>query len=215
MTLQPRAYVPSSVELDLLKTLGQRVRMLTFDQVARGWYGNVARDAQQALSHLEHHGYLTRAHLPAAPELDLSAPVLAWEPGDTRPSYTELGRVIAERWNGAQLQRTAVYVASQRTANHFLGAGGAVKLPRQATHDIHVATVYLLYRKRDPIAARQWVFEEILALERPHGQKVPDAVLRERGVILRVIEFAGKYDHRRLRKFHTYCQRERLPYELW
>ena len=49
------------------------------------------------------------------------------------------------------------------------------------------------------------------------GEKLPDAVLAEfaSSAPLRVLEFDGRYDVRRLQQFHDDCQERGLPYETW
>jgi hypothetical protein len=89
-------------------------------------------------------------------------------------------------------------------------------LPREIerTHDIHLARVYLIYRRRFPELLNGWVFEEKLRLEQFHGERLPDALLRSASGE-KVIEFGGAYSKAKLAAFHHFLSPKSIPYEVW
>ena len=106
-------------------------------------------------------------------------------------------------------------MATSRGAKHFGGKGGKLRRPLQATHDLHVSTVYLWFLEQQPDLASAWASEDLIAPTR-RGQKLPDAMIQdEAGNPLRVIEFAGAYPPERIEKLHLDCEYRGLPYELW
>jgi hypothetical protein len=102
-----------------------------------------------------------------------------------------------------------------------------VQLPEQASHDLAVAAIYLQLCRTLPAMAAAWVSEDyfrLLARSQgsaagtgwPELDKQPDAVLLDgSGSIIRLIEFGGSYDARRVEKTHRSAVRARLSYSLW
>lgn len=212
-TVTPRVH-------EALVALTHKVRFLSLDQVARAWWNDTSTgrtEARRALRRIEEQGLLAHRTISAHPELLIAAPVYRWEPGDPTPDPNRAAYALRSRWT-KPIQDTLVFVASKRAAERFGGVGGRIKLPLQATHDLHVATVYLHYRCTMPAAAEQWCSEEILARRsRPRpGEKLPDAVLcNALGEPFFVVEFGGSYGADRVAKLHRYCEERGLAYELW
>lgn len=207
-------------EREILVALTHKVRFLSAEQIARTWWGttqSVRGEARKALRALVAEGLAIERTLSAHPELLLEAAIYTWTPGDPAPNPNRAAYALRSRWT-KPLQDTLVFVASRRAAERFGGVGGRIKLPLQATHDLHVATVYLHYRCTMPAAAEQWCSEEILARRsRPKpGEKLPDAVLcNALGEPFFVVEFGGSYGADRVAKLHRYCEERGLAYELW
>ncbi|MBK8183290.1 MAG: hypothetical protein IPK63_10530 [Candidatus Competibacteraceae bacterium] len=103
----------------------------------------------------------------------------------------------------------------EKAARYFGGYGGKLRRPLQATHDLHVAQIYLRFLKTDPVRAALWVSEDRFAPER-RREKLPDAVIQDAaGTIALVIEFGGAYDAKHVERVHLDCVTRSLPYELW
>lgn len=86
----------------------------------------------------------------------------------------------------------------------------------EATHDLHVAGVYLWYRSQRPIEAATWATEDARPSRKTRpGEIVPDATVRDRAGGKRLVDFAGEYRRDKLQRFHAYCSARNLPYELW
>jgi hypothetical protein len=198
---------------EILLTLTQKVRLLSLAQIARTWWPSAspaaARNRLAALPSL-----VARLKLNAHPELTLDGPLFTWRPGEPVPRFGALSYQLKKRWNQAP-EPTTVYIATEKAARYFGGFGGKLRRPLQATHDLHMAQVYLQLLARDPAKAGLWVSEERFAPER-RREKLPDAVLRDAaGHIVLVIEFGGAYDARHVERVHLDCVTRSLPYELW
>lgn len=204
----------SPAEQDVLRTIALRVRLVTAAQIDRGGFTETTPtegSRANALSRLEAAGLIERRRTEAHPLLDLRQPLLAWKVGTPGPSDSQL-RVIAERsrarWDQPH-QPVDVYRATKR-ATALLGAfvDARDSRPHEATHDLHLTEVYLVYRRRFPRLATQWHGEAEfpkLGFEIAH-LKDPDALLIDRtGVATRIVEFAGSYEADHLRAFHEHC----------
>lgn len=153
---------------------------------------------------------------PAHPEIELTAPVIDWAPGDADPDFGPYSYKLQARWN--QHPVMTVCVSATKTAmNRFGGHGGRPPREIERTHDIHMAAVYLLYRSRSPELLSEWIFEERIKQERKREkfERLPDVILRSSSGAERVVEFGGVYSKAKLMLFHGYCNEKKLPYEVW
>jgi len=154
------------------------------------------------------------ARVPVHPLLPLSEPLIVWSPGDQEPDAGRLSYRLQARWVHPPMP-TTLYLASRRAGHLFGGRGGSFEYPLQATHDLHVAALYVRLAATSPEDLPRWRGEETLRIGRKRG-KVPDAVLVDsRGKPERAIEFGGRYGPHRVRTFHRVCANQRLVYELW
>ena len=146
--------------------------------------------------------------------LTLEKPVAVWRPGNEEPKFGPVAYRLQKRWT-KPLKLTTVLLASRKAANRFGGFGGKFKHRTQLTHDVHLAEIYLGYLKADGSIAERWLGEEIAEKAKP-ADKLPDATLvNGDGTANLIVEFGGSYDRRRVEKFHRFCERKSLPYELW
>lgn len=201
----------------LLITLSFKVRFLSIDQIARTWWtptlAGVSTTRRQ-MATLMASGDLIRRQVLAHPEIPLKAPVFEWEPGRPDPAFGALAYAIQTRWTET-VQDTEVYMATPQSAHRLGGVAGEIRRVYQATHDLHMAAIYLQALAQGPARAIAWVYETRMGPPK-FREKLPDAVLRdEAGTIRRIIEFGGTYDAHRIEKLHRYCVERRLPYELW
>lgn len=208
----------STRDLDVLAVLSFHVRVLTLSQIAATWWRATSvgeKNAGRRLAQLRTTLWLQRERLWAQPFLPLHAPVHCWDLGDAEPHPGRIAWKLRMRWSGNP-RKMLVWFATRRGVRHFGGTTpGQIKNRCQLTHDLHVASVYLLYRRHWPALAAQWLGEDGLAPER-RGQKLPDAVLVDQdGRPWRAIEFGGSYSARRVAAFHADCAARNLPYELW
>lgn len=200
---------------EILFALTHHVRAMTLPQITRTWWKESKPEtARTRLSILEGEDLVQTKRLLAHPELELSAPVLTWKPGDGDPDFGAGSYQLKSRWSQHPVMTLCVS-ATATAARLFAGHGG--RLPREVerTHDIHMAAVYLLYRAHDPASLDSWTFEERLRRERGHAEMLPDVVLRPRTGQQRAIEFGGAYSKAKLLAFHAYCKERNLPYEVW
>lgn len=201
-------------DTELLRALTQRVRVFTLAQVARTWWPE-SQDGQglarRRLRALEDGGLVTLTSLIAHPEIDLAGPLSSWQPGLPEPDFGPVARELARRWTEPERQTLCV-VASEEAASVVGGSGGRTPRDSEATHDIHLAAVYLRMAEKLPTRASSWRAEASLA--KGQGVKVPDAMVRD-GKYDTAIEFGGSYSAEKLASFHRYCHRKGLGYELW
>ena len=226
MLLDSQLWERTAVQLtdrdrEILIALTHKVRLLSLEQIARTWWTDspsgiaTARKRLAVLANPASNSYvMQRMKLNAHPELALDGPIFSWQPGEATPYFGALSYRLKKRWNEAP-KPTTVYIATEKAARYFGGFGGKLRRPLQATHDLHVAQIYLHFLKTDPARAALWVSEERFAPER-RREKLPDAViLDEAGNIALVIEFGGAYDAKHVERVHLDCVTRSLPYELW
>jgi hypothetical protein len=197
----------------LLKTLALYVRALTLEQVSRTWWQDSSSDAALTrLLQLERANLVESQFVMAHAELPLNSPRCSWLPGNSQPPFGPIAYELQRRWTEA-VRRTRIFVATKRAGNQFGGFGGRLMRPLQATHDLHVAAIFLLRRKQFGENGGGWLLEDSIAHER-RRQKLPDAVVRS-GCSELVIEFGGSYRKERLIRVHEDCAKRNLSYEIW
>lgn len=197
----------------LIRSLTERFRVVTSSLVATLW-GSSESYVRRRLRQLVAADFLLVARVPAHPLLCLSEPLVVWSPGEPEPDAGKVSYRLQARWVKPPVP-TTVYLASRHAAHLFGGSGGRFDYPLQATHDLHVAALYVRLAGISPSDAARWRGEESLRTRRKRG-KVPDAVLvDEHEKPVRAIEFGGRYGPHRVRAFHRVCKNQRLAYELW
>jgi len=207
----------------LIRALLGKIRIVSFDQVARAWWPESESgrtNAKRRLHELIEEKLLVRERAFARPMLTLSEPIFLWKPGKTGPDYEKLSYQLQSRWTSqsgsTEPRAVTVYFASHRAA-HVLGghAVGRIKNPSQVTHDLHLSELYLKILREDPNLAKAWAGEEVIAPTRVH-QKLPDAILLDsKGLPRLVMEFGGAYPPDRVKAFHEDCEMRGLPYDMW
>lgn len=204
----------------IIWTLTRKLRVVTVDQAARTWWSDrqhATKAARDRLSKLRHDGLLHLVPVMAHPEIELPGPVFCWEPGDDTPDFGPISYRLRSRWNHPVAATTLV--GATRQAVREFGGFIADRLPRpsEASHDIHLAQVYLKLVGRDPALAHRWICEQQLYAEgRGRNERLPDAILRPRRGKAedgRVIEFGGAYTKKKLEEFHEGISHS--AYEIW
>lgn len=204
---------------EILRTLALKVRLLSLDQVAAGWWEPTEAgrmNARRRLAQLASEGLMTRLRVQARPLPPLLAPVLTWQPGHSTPDLGAVAWCLQSRWKDGP-RETPVYIATRRGANQYGGRGrGELRRVFQATHDLGVSAMYLKLHASNRKDADDWIGEDILSPHR-RGQKLPDAILAEspESRPRLVLEFGGAYDTARVSSFHESCVEDAVPYELW
>ena len=94
------------------------------------------------------------------------------------------------------------------------------------THDLHIGQVYIHYKEQYPQEFAEWVGEDSLSKAGDHI-KDPDAFICigakfANDSLLKIVEFGGSYDAKRIRDFHKHCTGQLnhlgqlgVPYEIW
>lgn len=201
---------------DIVRTLATKVRCLSVSLVAKVWWPDTSpHRAAKRLDALAASGWLTGAVMYARKLPSLEQPLLTWRIGEGTPDFGGVSYVLRHRFT-EPAKPTAIYVASSKAARHFGGASARLPRVSEVTHDLGLATVYLLLRDRSPAIAPMWLSEGwIIAAGVKAGDKVPDALIDTPNGPKRAIEFGGEYGKRKLLSFHRYCDASRLEYELW
>jgi 2-succinyl-5-enolpyruvyl-6-hydroxy-3-cyclohexene-1-carboxylate synthase len=208
----------TSESFSLIDVLARRVRVLTVGQIARTWFSAAADPHQAALKALRRLECAEMVWINTQmvhPELPLAEPLLDWHPdANVEPCFDRLAWLTEKRWQ-ARPERTHVVraTAKARALRGALACGRKALRASDLTHDVHVAAVFLLFAKENPQLAASWSGEdEILAWKRALTSRIPDAVIEQDGEEI-AVDFAGRYDARKLRAMHAdyRCQR----YQLW
>ena len=206
-------------DLDLIETITRRVRLLTYPQIAAIWWPTtVARQSgQRRVSELVREGWLEHRTILAHPPQTVDLPVLCWSPEmkfAMQKDITNVGHHVRSRWSRPAVP-AQVYVASNKAANLFGSTAYGFPSREHWNHDLHLAAVYVHYRRRFPDRARQWIGEHALP-KAGYRIKDPDAFLvDENRRVVRVIESAGKYCQKQLEQFVKHCYRRKVAFELW
>lgn len=204
------------IELDLIRTLTRRVRLLHLSQLAAGWWPEIRRQRglRNQLQRLEAAGLVQIHAINAHPLLVVDRPLFAWRPGHDEPQAESIAEAARKRWTLPAIP-IWVCVATPRAANLFGSTARGLPAMEHRDHDLRLASVYLHYRLQQPRLAQLWVGEHA----RPKAGyriKDPDAFLiSKQGQILRLIESAGRYGPDQVESFHEHCVEHDLPYELW
>jgi hypothetical protein len=197
----------------LVEGLLFRFRLLTPALAACLW-GTSAAYAGRRLTLLHARGWVDATRVLARPVLDLTAPVATWRPGEQAPDFGAISYRLRARWSEPPRLAT-VYLPTKKAARLFGGPGGRFDYPLQATHDLHVAALFVRLNAEDPEAASRWRGEEWIRLGRKKG-KVCDAWIvgaREKPVL--AVEFGGSYRADRVAAFHRGMDLRHLPYQIW
>jgi len=207
----------TSRDSELLDTLTRRVRVMSFDQVARQWWGGQRRALESAarrLTALDAVGLVQLLSGFAHPELPMTAPVAAWRPGEPAPDFGSVSYRLRSRWT-EPLRVTKAVIATKLAAAQFGGSGGRSPRPSELTHDIHLATVFLNLRQTRPDVAQTWQSEaDQYAAGAGRDERLPDAIVGK-GRARMAIEFGGAYSKPKVAEFHQHCEERGLGYELW
>lgn len=202
---------------DLLVALTTAVRTFSTSQVAGTWWASTSGAAvQRRLTTLAAADYVVLARQAVAPLLPLTDPTATWQPGGVAPDLRRIAARARLRWRA--VPRTILCVtATARSAEMLGGRGGRPPRPREWTHDLHVAQVYLHLRAAAPDRARTFRHEDLedhALLERA-GAKLPDAVVEDVDGPTAIELVGASYTEAKLQAFHAYCASLGLRYELW
>ena len=206
----------TQVDRELIRALACQVRVLSREQIHRGWNDEVGLSELDLRLRVLTDCGLLRSEIwrVAAPPVRRS-PVFTWEPGDANPDTWRLSTVIRHRWKSQPVVRTSVFSATTWAARLFGSRAGQISRRIEQRHDLLLGEVYTLYRQYLPELAFVWIGELSLPMAE-RRVKNPDAFLLDDGMCpRRVVESAGAYSQLQVATFHRYCELAQIPYELW
>lgn len=196
----------------LIRALAVQLRVLSFEQIRRGWFPDEPDDSiRESISALIAAGLVQENICEIDSPIPLDGPLLTWGPGEREPDVDRLARIaghLERRWN-RQFEAMVLYSITPAGANQFGSRGGKPSREEEHTHDFHLSEVYLKRLRDDSHAIpKRWIGE--MAVEKLGFQikrmKDPDAyLLDDEGKALQVIEFAGKYSVSHLQDLHRHC----------
>ena len=208
----------TAADADLLDTLTHKLRVISEGQIARSLWtesrGGMA-SVRHRLKGLESRRLVICFRAEVHPEITLDTPVISSYPGCRAPDFAAASYYrLRRRWCRPSVSTRCV-IATALAGRLYGGWGGRFPRESEETHDIHLAAVYLLLKKRDPRSADYWASEEAIRLRRgPKSEKLPDAIIDDPDA-RKIVEFGGAYSKKKLEAFHVYCSDLDLPYEVW
>jgi hypothetical protein len=146
-------------------------------------------------------------------EVEVSEALSYWEPGTPPPNFGRIAYRAQSRWQRPPQLRLFVMASDKAKRRH---GGFLSRRPiraRELNHDIGFAQVFWHLLKDDRDLPSRWAFEDELIATKEHrfSQAIPDAVIRGSPDI--IIEFAGSYSAKKLRRLHD-CYAPH-PYMFW
>lgn len=217
-------------EQELLHLLTEKAPVLSLRQIADNFFAGDKGNAVRSLSRMLTRQLLSSQPLSARTPPAITAPLVVWTPGQNPPSTTRLSYQLGRRWARQGVRTHQCYLIGPRYgALTGISNPSRLRRPLHASHELALADVYLHFRTDRHTDAKYWLAEH--AYRQPHSQErlismegspfalvgqKPDALLvDENGVVVKAIELGGVYNAKRLERFHRWCQRRRLPYEIW
>jgi len=207
---------------EVLTVLTLRVRAMTIQQIATVWWTDIPgapakrslAEARRRLQVLARDGLVEITALLAHPEIELIAPLAVWQPGLPPPDIGSVAHAAKSRWSRPHV--TTEFVTATVEAGRLMGGeGGRQPKTSEASHDMHLAAVYLRMRRELRTRSENWRSEaRVLAEQGRASDKLPDALVRD-GKCTTAIEFVGEYSAAKLAAFHEYCNHKNYGYELW
>jgi hypothetical protein len=185
----------------------------TASQVAQLWQADVA-NTRRRLRKLTHAGLIERTWIIAQPPPEgLDAPLCSWQVGERLPDAGRVSWAARLRYGRRPLKNMAAYFATANTRTWFGQSAPPAWKPHQASHDLAVSQLYVVYALRWPRVARLWQGEDLLAPDRGFQEMVEDAlIVRERPLLGLEV---GAYRADRFRaRFHSFAARA-IPFRCY
>ena len=200
-------------DVEIVKALTCQVRVLSLNQIQRGWNQPTETVRQQVARLVATKLIVAAEWSVVSPPIGLS-PMFLWKPGDDSPDAWRLSQAVRIRWRKSASKHT-VFQATDLAARLFGSSAGRTSRVYERQHDLLLAEVFVRYRRELPSLVEYWVGEEALP-QAEYGVKNPDVFLiDDESRPRRVIESAGAYSQHQVETFHEYCRLARLSYELW
>lgn len=207
----------------ILESLLTCVPVMSFNQIAEYFLQSDEANTRRALERLIKLDLIEEISCASRVSPRLDGPIVNWNPGEIAPDPYRIANLLQSRWERLRLVRRVHYTIGARMRNLF-GIPHPPIRPLQVSHDFGVAEVYLLYCARLLKPTQRWIGDiayrnaqspEISRLISTGSQKPDALVVENSGLIVKAIEFGGVYNAKRIIKFHQWCQRKEVSYEIW
>lgn len=215
----------SERDTTIVSLLMRCLPILSLGQITNKLFAGDRANALRSLGRLATRGYVARHKCLTRTPPQIERPLIAWCPGQDAPSVHRLAYQLNRRWLTQGTRLRQCYTAGPALNALFgFSIANRPQHPLQISHELGLAETYLTLCGHPGGRWRRWVGELYYAASQNPAISTlmelatqrPDAlILSEEGHIETVIEFGGVYNSKRLKKFHRWCQRERLCYEIW
>ena len=201
---------------EILHILTTKVPFLSLRQIADAFFASDIANAVRRLETLEENGLLVSYRLNARTPPEIGEPLAEWNPGQDQPKATRIAFQLTKRWLRQGTRMRLCYFAGKKfEAVTGILCGCKPTHLTQASHDLGLAAIYLHFRSERSKDAASWIGEKAYTCFEEKSQR-PDAVLMDSSSNpLKVVEYGGVYNAKRLERFQRWCQRRSLPYEIW
>ncbi len=213
-------------ETEIVRMLIRCVPLLTLSQIATNFYAGDRANAVRTLRRLTNRKLLVAHRLiTRTPPTPMVTPLASWSPGLEAPTAYRLAFRLGQRWL-CQGSRSRQCFTAGPAISALLGISPAIRplRPLQASHDLGLAEQFLYFYRQQDSRCRWWIGElhysdcanpdiaELLS----DGTQRPDAfLLKLDEQVDYALEYGGIYNAKRIERFHRWCQRRSLPYEIW
>jgi hypothetical protein len=213
-------------EAEILALLIHSLPVLSLSQITCHFYSGDRSNAARSLRRLlDAHLINVSQILTRTPPTPILTPLASWTPGLTKPNAYALAHRLQARWTCQGSRR-------RRIVNLGSGVGSILGIelptrpsrPLQVSHDLGLAEQYLYFRSQRDSRCDWWFGEhffpacgvaEVGRLLSDGGQRPDALVVNQSQQIDYAVEYGGLYNAKRLERFHRWCQRRSLPYEIW
>jgi len=190
----------------ILLTLIRKVRVLSLQQIADGWFAGCVKNAKSETKSLIDFGFLEDFQDLVGSPLRTTAPLYSWTPTDLHePDFEKLAYGCRSRWLGEPRNQT-IFFATREAVVAMVGFTNGKAPPSMSIWHDHGDGRW-----------RRWQGEDQLKFDGYCRGKtaIPDAAIRNRKNRLEdvIIEIGGQYQANRLSEFHSDYQAYR--YEIW
>lgn len=208
---------------EMLNILSMSVPLMSIRQISCEFYHGDRANSARSLRRLKQHSLLRVIQLIGRTPPFQGEPLVIWKTGNSPPSFGRLAAQLERRWRNQPVHRHTCFTVGERFC-HLFGYTQPKLRQLQVSHDLGLSELYLRSRHQFEKEQETWVGEIAFAycpnpaiqkLLEDGGQKPDAIVLNKNGEVSRAIEFGGFYTAKRLERFHRWCQRKGIPYEIW
>jgi hypothetical protein len=216
MVPTPKVMVMTQRDEEILAALTTCVKAFSINQIQRTWWPDASpRCVLDRVRVLSEAGWISLVTVMVRDiAFDPKGPFVRRICPKDSVQWHDILRVSHKRWQ-VPLRPAKAIVATPRAARFF---GGLARHPRpsEATHDLFLTAVYILFRHSCSRKDFVWQGESMLArcLAGREGV-IPDALIHGSAGDVAIEVVGESYSQSKLQSFHDYCASQGWSYELW